>query len=60
MKYQFMTIDKYSVGDSTDRIISDVTLQEYLRAFPKDDCVTFGKDWYAYDAGEYIYIWKKI
>ena len=60
MKYQFMTVDKTCVGDSTDQIIPDVPLKEYLRAFPKDDCMTFGEYWYGYDDGDYIYIWRKV
>lgn len=59
MKYQFITFDRHCVGDSTDVIISESTLKEYLRAFPKEDVHTFG-EWYGYDDEEFTYIWKKI
>jgi len=35
MKYQFMTVDKTCVGDSTDQIISDVTLKEIPASVPE-------------------------
>lgn len=60
MKYQFITINRYCVGDSTDQVISEKLLQEYLRGFPKEDVHTFGKDWYGYDGEEETYIWKKL
>lgn len=58
--YQFITIDRYCVGDSSDETISEKVLKEYLKGFPKEDVHTFGKGWYGYDGEECTYIWKKV
>ena len=60
MKYQFIAINRYCVGDSFVETISEKTLQEYLKGFPVGEVLSIEKGWSGYDDEEYTYIWKKV
>jgi hypothetical protein len=60
-KYQFLTINPRAngVGDSTDQIIDEKTLKEYLRAFPVDNTSSFD-DWLIVRYEGLVYLWRPV
>jgi hypothetical protein len=56
-----MTIDPRAngVGNSTDQIVDEKTLNEYLRAFDKDKVSSFD-DWLIARYEGLVYLWRPV
>ena len=57
--YRFMTIEtrKSRLSDSTDQLISEKILNEYLKAFDPDQVQSFG-DWLSIRHEGAVYLWR--
>jgi hypothetical protein len=60
-QYQFMTIDprSNSLDNSSDKIIGENLLNEYLRAFDKDKVNSFD-DWLIARYEGLVYLWRPV
>jgi hypothetical protein len=60
-QYQFMTIDprSNSLDNSSDKIIGENLLNEYLRAFDKDKVNSFD-DWLITRYEGLVYLWRPV